>query len=264
MNRTVTGQKNVDRLVATMKGKTFFADKKTWASTLPEKRYSSLECPMSAKQKTAYTTMAKELYAELIDGTTVEIDRKLHKSTKLQQISGGFLYDENRETRWLEKGEPAKLRLVKDFIANATGKTIIFALFKPTVKMLIEAFPGAPFALSKLEMPSEQLEANKARFNSDDCDLPFIASSSVLKYGHTLVGTPTNPCQNVLFVENSYSLLTRAQAEDRAHRWGATADCVTYYDIICSPVDRKLIGALKRRDNLSMALLEALKGVVDG
>jgi hypothetical protein len=127
----------------------------------------------------------------------------------------------------------------------------------------MDVFPDAPFALSQGLMEPGQLEANKARFNSDACMQPFIASSSVLKFGHTLIGTPANPCNNVVFVENTYSLLTRSQAEDRAHRWGATADAITYWDIICSPIDRTMVSALKRREDLAQALLKALKGYVD-
>ena len=260
--RKVTGQKNVDRLVELMKPRTFFADKKTWAPTLPEKKTASLVCEMTEAQKKAYKTMANELYAELDSGQVVEIDQTLHKSMKLQQVASGFIYDENRKAHRIGSGKPAKLELVEDFIDNATGKTIIFAHFEPTIRMLMEAFPGAPFALSKQRMTDDELERNKARFNSDDCMLPFIASSSVLKFGHTLVGTPTNPCQNVLFFENTYSLLTRSQAEDRAHRWGASCDLITYYDIICSQVDKDMVRALRNREDLAQALLGALRGFV--
>lgn len=260
--RKVTGQKNVDRLVQLMRPRTFFADKKTWAPTLPDKKNAELVCEMSDAQKTAYRTMAKELYAE-VDGHIVEIDQTLHKSMKLQQIASGFLYDDRRQVHRIGRGEPAKLTLLKDFIANATGKTIVFAHFEPTVRMLMEAFPEAPYALSKDKMKDNELEANKARFNSDECDQPFIASSSVLKFGHTLIGTPINPCQNVVFFENTYSLLTRSQAEDRAHRWGATCDLITYYDLICSPVDRDMVRALRNREDLAQALLGSLRGFVN-
>ena len=262
-NRVVTGQKNVDRLVALMQPRAFFADKKTWAPTLPEKKTATLECEMTDAQKAAYKTMARELYAEIEGGRTVDVERSLHKGMKLQQISSGFIYDENKVAHKVGKGEPPKIRLIKDFVQNATGKTLIFAHFGHTLDILREAFPDAPFALSKTLMSDAQLEMNKARFNSDDDMEPFIASSSVLKFGHTLIGTPTNPCQNVLFVENTYSLLTRAQAEDRSHRWGASCDLITYYDVINSPIDRQMVKALRNRDALAEALISALKGFVD-
>ncbi len=261
--RDIVGQKNVEQLTEILLPRAIFADKTTWAPTLPEKVYAKLHCDMSDEQKKAYRTMARDLYAE-VSGGVVEIDRTLHRSMKLQQISSGFLYDEDRNVHRIGKGEPAKLTLVKDFLSGASGKTLIFAHYDATLKLLLEAFPDAPFALSKSQMTDEELERNKARFNSDDCMQPFIASSSVLKFGHTLIGTPTNPCRSVLFVENTYSLLTRAQAEDRSHRWGATADAITYYDVVCSTIDKIMIDALRRREELSTALLEALRSDVDG
>ena len=261
--RNVVGQKNIESLTELLLPRAFFADKKTWAPTLPEKKNASLVCEMSDNQKKAYRTMARELYAE-VDGALVEIERTLHKTMKLQQISSGWIYDEEKNVHVIDPGKKnPKIELVKDFITNSSGKTLIFAHYDATIQMLLKAFPNAPYALSKQRMPESQLEQNKARFNSDSDMEPFIASSSVLKFGHTLIGTPVNPCQNVLFVENTYSLLTRMQAEDRSHRWGASCDIVTYYDIICSSVDKVLIRALRERDELANHLLQALRSEVD-
>lgn len=262
--RVIVGQKNVDKLSTLLLPRAFFADKTTWAPSLPEKKNATLICEMTEKQRAAYKTMAKDLYAE-VEGKVIEIDRTLHRSMKLQQLTSGWIYDEDRNAHKLDpKGKIPKIEMVKDFIANSSGKTLIFAHFDQTLRLLMEAFPNAPFALSKARMTEAELERNKARFNSDEDREPFIASSSVLKFGHTMVGTPVNPCQNVLFVENTYSLLTRTQAEDRSHRWGASCDIVTYYDIVCSPVDKVMIDALRRRKDLSEALLNGLRSEVNG
>lgn len=257
--RKVVGAKNTDRLLELMKPRCLFASKRVWAPTLPEKKFASLYIELTEEQKKAYKTMAEQLFVEIDKENLVSIERGLHKGLKLQQITSGFIYDDNGEAHWLVKGEPSKLTLLKDFITNATGKTIIFAHFQPTLELLLKTFPGAPHALSKSRQSPEELEEHKARFNSDDCDLPFIASDSVLKFGHTLVGTPTKPCENVVFYENTYSLLTRTQGEDRAHRWGAMADNITYWDLIASGVDRDMVNALRERGDLSMAFLSALE-----
>ena len=257
--RKIIGAKNTDRLLEIMKPRSLFASKRVWAPTLPQKLYSSLYVELTDEQKRAYKTMAEQLFVEIDKDSVVSIERGLHKGLKLQQITSGFVYDEEKKAHWLVKGDPAKLTLLKDFIATATGKTLIFAHFQPTLEMLLKAFPGAPCALARDRQTESELEADKARFNSDDCDLPFIASDSVLKFGHTLIGTPTNPCENVIFYENTYSLLTRTQGEDRPHRWGATADNVTYWDLIASGVDRDMVRALRERGDLSMAFLSALE-----
>ena len=259
--KVVTGQRNVDRLTEIMKPYVFFAPKTIWAPSLPGKRYATLEAPMTEeKQIEAYGTMANKLYTEISNGTVVEIKQALNKAIKLQQISSGFVYDDDGVAHSVCKGESPKVTLIRDFVRNATGKTIIFAHFTRTIEILLDVFSGAPFAISKTRMPESELEANKARFNSNDCEMPFIAATSVLKFGHTLIGTRENPCQNVVFFENDYSLLTRSQAESRSHRWGATADIITYYDVVSSEVDRHMVKALQKKENLSSALLNAITG----
>ena len=57
------------------------------------------------------------------------------------------------------------------------------------------------------------------------------------KYGHTLVGTPDDPCGTMLFFENTYSLDTRSQIEDRIHRMGAVAESCLYVDLSGSDLD---------------------------
>ena len=57
------------------------------------------------------------------------------------------------------------------------------------------------------------------------------------KYGHTLIGTPDDPCCTMIFFENSYSLDTRSQIEDRIHRMGATGESCLYVDLSGSEYD---------------------------
>ena len=60
------------------------------------------------------------------------------------------------------------------------------------------------------------------------------------KYGHTLVGTPDDPCGTMIFFENSYSLDTRSQLEDRIHRIGTVAESCLYVDLSGSDIDARI------------------------
>jgi hypothetical protein len=263
-NAQVVGARNVKDLARVMKGKVFFADKLTWAPTLPKKLYASRYIDMSPEQMRAYKTMANELYAE-IEGKTITLESALAKSTKLQCIASGYLYDEDRQVHWIHKNSNPKIEAAKEFIAHADGKTIIFAHFKPSVDQLLEAFPGCAHALSKSRMTDDELERQKDRFNNDPSCRVFVAPLSVMQYGHTLVGNPTNPCTSSLFYENTFSRRTRSQAEDRNHRWGAVEGrdaAILYCDLICSPVDAYVIRALKSKGDLAESLLTALKEII--
>lgn len=262
-DKKVIGAKNERDLARVMQGRVFFADKATWAPSLPKRIYARRHVEMTPAQKVAYKTMAKELYAEIQDGV-VEIEQALSKSTKLQQISGGWIYDQDRVVHRIGKGEDPKQEAVKEYLQHADGKTIVFAHYRPSVHRLIEAFPHAAYALSKQEMTEDELERQKARFNDDpECTI-FIAPIAVMQFGHTLVGTPTNPCTATVYYENTYSRLARSQSQDRSHRWGATGAEITYVDVIASPVDEAIISSLKTKADMAEALTNALKEVIYG
>jgi len=74
------------------------------------------------------------------------------------------------------------------------------------------------------------------------------------KYGHTLVGTPEDPCGTMLFFENTYSLDTRSQIEDRIHRMGTVAESCLYVDLSGSDIDERITRALARKENMFKAV----------
>lgn len=273
-DKVVLGVKNEDRLANMMKGRAFFADKDTWAPTLPDRFYSRRHVEMTPDQKQVYKTMAAELYAEINDETTVSVEQALSKATKLQQISGGWIYDEYRAVHKIGNGEDPKLEAIKDLIKHTPGKILVFAHFIPSVLKLIKAFPGETYALRKgtknsldpanAGMTDGELERQKQRFNEDDSIKLFIAPISVMKFGHTLIGSKAVPCTAAVYYENTYSLLAKRQSQDRNHRWGATADRVDYIDIVCSPIDNYILRALERKTDMADALNTALREVING
>ena len=70
------------------------------------------------------------------------------------------------------------------------------------------------------------------------------------KYGHTLIGTPDDPCSTMIFFENTYSLDTRSQLEDRIHRMGATAESCLYVDLSGSDYDAGVTRSLQRKERM--------------
>ena len=266
LQQQIVGTKRPEELADKMKGAVFFADKRIWAAGLPEKVYARRYTDdMEPAQLRAYKTMTRELYAE-IEGTSdvVVIKRTLHKSMKLQQIAAGYIIGEDGAIHRLISKESVKIKALREILADIPGKVVVFAHYKESCRQLRESFPGAAFGLSKQEMTSDELEAQKHRFNHNPGCRLFIAPLSVMQFGHTLVGTPQDPCTSVVFYENTHSLLYRRQAEDRVHRWGASGDFITYYDLIASSVDEGIVRRLKDRQELAEGLLTILKGFVYG
>ena len=63
----------------------------------------------------------------------------------------------------------------------------------------------------------------------------------------------------MIFFENSYSADTRDQIEDRIHRRGQTGESVLYIDLSGSDLDRRIVKALQRKDELYRSVFGQLK-----
>ena len=60
----------------------------------------------------------------------------------------------------------------------------------------------------------------------------------------------------MIFFENSYSLDTRAQVEDRIHRQGATAESCLYVDLAGSSYDAAVVAALQRKEQMFLKVFK--------
>ena len=88
----------------------------------------------------------------------------------------------------------------------------------------------------------------------------MIAQLTAGKYGHTLLGTKNMPCHTTIFYENNYDLDARVQAEARNHRHGQNYP-VTYVDLIGTQLDKKVVFALQKKQQMATAIVDAIKSL---
>ena len=110
-------------------------------------------------------------------------------------------------------------------------------------------------------MKPDEVEEQKALFNTDPRCRIILLQAEASKYGHTLLGGPAeeDKCRTMVFFENSYSADTRDQVEDRIHRRGQTGEYVLYIDLSGSDLDRRIVKALQRKDALYRSVFKNLK-----
>ena len=95
----------------------------------------------------------------------------------------------------------------------------------------------------------ESFQNGKARF--------FLGTPAAGGFGITLTAANT-----VVYYSNSYSLETRIQSEDRAHRIGQN-NSVLYVDLVCqNTVDEKILAAVKNTRNLASNLLDTWRDIL--
>lgn len=261
--KKVLGVRNPEGLAATVAHHGFMAERKDWAEYI-ESQYITRRVEMSKEQLRAYSEMEKDFIVWLDDNTKVSVEMAAHKHMKLQQISSGFIYDEHGESRPLlpfEATDKAK-DLLEYLEEEAVSKVIIAYVHKPVgealLTLLAEYNPAIIAGDQLMKRMSRDVEAEKRRFNLDpDCRV-MIAQETAVKYGHTLMGTETDPCLDLIFYENSYSLDDRAQTEERPQGNGQVA-ALNIVDYASSPVELKVVKALQQKESVSQVVVDHYK-----
>lgn len=230
----------------------FIARKTEWMKT-PGVEYSEEELVVDGDQKKAYMTMQQDMLL-MVGDVQCTAQMVITKLNKLQQISSGFIFDDERDVQWLIKPESnPKLRWLKDKLENEVdSKVIIVCVFKPSLDLLEKELEK--FGVTTIRGGRDDTEEQKAAFNSDRSKRIMILQVKAGKYGHTLMGSHDDPCTTMIFYETSYSLDDRAQIEERPQGEGQQA-VISVIDLIVTPADLKPIRALQRKEDVAAALM---------
>jgi len=235
----------------------FTALKSEWADLPPKVFPPPRTVSLAPPQYKHYKAMQDDLMTMLGD-EAVTAPMVITQLEKLQQISSGFIIDnQDRVHDLVDPARNPKLIEVRNVIEEAGGKVLIFCRHKHAVHILRQALADFRPAFMIGGTSRDGLEHEKKEFNNNPERRVMIAQSSVGGMGHTLLGgTGRDRCSTTIFFENSFALGDRLQSEDRNHRHGQDADCVTYIDIVASPVERKVVAALQKKVHLIQSLRE--------
>lgn len=266
MKKQVMGPKNLDVMKIKIGPFAFRAKKDEWTD-LPEKLWAQpREVEMHPKQRKAYLEIMHEMVLEIGPDEYITAEMQVIIKNKLQQIGSGWIYDNEKNVHEIVPiADNPKLQDLKEFLENIHTKVLVFYYFQPTRDylrtMAEEMGLGHVFLESGLKMA--EFEARKRAFNNDDAVQVAFCQTDAVREGHTLLGTAARRCYTTYFVENSYNLYSRLQAEDRNHRHGQY-NPVTYHDVVTSKEDRKVIKALQKKQELQETLLAEFTAYREG
>lgn len=256
MNKKVIGPQNAGLLASWIDPHVFRASKADWTD-LPPKMYTIRDVPMTDSQRRQYRDMEEEFVTWLTETEFVTVDMALTKYVKLAQIQFGFLIDDNEDIHELVPPENnSRINVIKEILDEVTGKIVVIYHHRYAGQVLLEGLIGYNPTFLRGGMTPQEQEDHKWRFNNDPNCRVIVVQDTVGKYGHTLVGTPKDPCSTMVFAENTWSLDTRSQIEDRIHRHGQVGESCLYIDLVSSPLDRRIARALQEKQSIYEAIFQ--------
>lgn len=255
--KQILGHQNLDLMRERTGRFAFRAKKKDWTD-LPEKIWMPpREVELTPEQRHAYLSIMHDFVIEFGDDDYLTVEMAITVKNKLQQICSGWVFDNDKEVRELVPlDKNPKMQEARSIIEDIETKVLVFYFFKPTREYLeqLAAQMGVGYVFLESGLKDAEFDARKYLFNNEDGIKVAFCQTDAVKEGHTLLGTERMPCHNTLFLENTYSLYARSQAEDRNHRHGQQYP-VTYWDIASSREDKAIIKALQKKAEMQEAIL---------
>jgi SNF2 family DNA or RNA helicase len=271
---SIVGFKNLDKLKELIAPYSYRVTKEECLD-LPEKIYKKCSFPLSHRQRAVYDSLATTLMAE-IDFTNIEKrivdnintaygsiatkimdDPKmvttqiiLTKLLRLQQICGGFVTadDESEPTAFVDN---PKLDLMMELLEDIEGKVIIWARFKAEIKAIVKALQNKYGHGSVVQYWGEvaQTDRNEA---VELFQMRGISTRFFVGNPHSGgIGLTLTAATTMIYYSNDFSLETRLQSEDRAHRIGQKKN-VTYIDLVAeNTIDEKVMEALRNKQSVA-------------
>ena len=231
----------------------FRALKSEWRKDLPPQIVvDPVRVEMTTKQFKHYKEMMEQ-YFTIVSDLEVTADMVLVQYEKLRQLSSGLVMQDGKYEFIEEPSKNPKLQAALEIHQTGPGKTLLVHVYKPTGQALFDLATKAGLkpAVLKGSMKSEDLVAEKKRFNEDpDCRVMVCQERAACR-GHTLIGgSGVDACTRTVFVENDFGLWERLQMNDRNYR-GAQAEPCNIYDIVTSPMDMFAVETLRAKKEMA-------------
>lgn len=253
--KTVKKNINLDQLKAEMDPYCYIAEDKYIQGF--EKVYEPLRyVELTGKQLEMYEEMEDSLITEIESGINATAPIVLTKYLRLQQISSGIVGDiDGNQHNIVAPHHNPRIDNVIDIIENEIDhKVIIVCRFKLSIQNLYSVLTSKGYKVAIMQggMGAE-LDRQKSLFTDSDYDI-LLAQIQVLSFGHTLCGPDDYPCTDMIFYENDFSLINRAQCESRPEKMERQKS-ISYWDMYASKMDKVIIEALIRKEDAAIALM---------
>lgn len=269
--KQIVGYRNTDELIKKEHSAAYRVTKAECLD-LPEQTFENRYIALPKDVERLYKQIKRQSYAELEDGGTVTASTVLTKLIRLQQLTGGFLRedDTDRVTQIHTAKLDALMEIIKD-CRDAGQKVVVFARFTAEIDLIADALKkeGIGFGMIDGRTPMQTETHNgqevKGRseivedFQTNPETMVFVAQIQTAGLGITLHAASIDIFYSLDFSYGNYS-----QALSRIHRIGQKWP-VTHINLVCeNTIDEDVIAALKNKDDLASKVVDGWRALFGG
>ena len=252
--KEIVGYKNVEELQRYIDPYVFRVLKKDCLD-LPEKVYMERHVLMTDDQRKKYRAMKNELLLQLENGQLVTAQNAAVAVSKLQQITSGFLLDENGEVAWFANPNPRVQELLNVLEEASDEQAIIWCRFRYDVRVVTDALKEASISFGEFHGGTSAEDRQKAREDLRSGKVRCLVCTQAADAGNNF-----QTASLAVYYSNSFDADFRWQSEDRIHRIGQTKIC-TYVDLVAPrTVDGHIVKALADKKDVATGMLDRPAG----
>lgn len=228
---------------------------------LPDRIDNIRYIQLDARAKKAYTDMERQKILELPD-TTIDAGSAAVLSGKLLQLANGAVYHtvetvaEDRVTQQREIIEihDNKLEAFMELVEELNGKhALVFYHFQHDLERIKKALKKTGAVVRELKNSEDITDWNAGRIDM------LLAHPASVAYGLNL----QEGGNDVIWFGLNWSLELYQQANARLHRQGQKHTVYIHHLVVAGSVDEDVMGALQKKGDCQLALLEALKARIE-
>lgn len=229
------------------------------ALDLPEQTFEQRLVQLAPAERKLYNQIRRESFAELSTGGTVTATTVLTKMLRLQQITGGFVQEDDRNgPRRVNKAKLDALEeILQDYVIEGGKKLVIFARFIPEVNAISDL---AYIALSKVQkkmvclygdVPQSARGDIVAQFQTDPDTMVFVGQIDTAGTGITLTAADT-----CVYYSLTFNYATYSQSLSRIHRIGQRNRCTYIHLLTEGTIDVTVLAALEAKEDLAKIVVD--------
>ena len=212
---------------------------------LPDKLFVEEYLEMENKQTKIYQQVLESIVAD-IDKVVLN-PNPLAQMIRLRQATAdtSILSDSVAESVKFDRAES----LIEDIVANGDS-VLVFSNWSEVIDNF-EARLTDKFSVAKITGKVTDVEAQKEKFNKDDCHI-LLMTTKAGGTGHTF-----NKATYIIFLDEPWTSADLQQAVARCHRIGQTKP-VTIYTLMCKDtIDEYIHRIVKRKGALGDSIVDA-------